>query len=116
MLTDFGKLCRKLRIDNDQVLYDMAEVLGVAPSFLSAVENGKKNVPNGWCETIRERYHLNGTEYGMLVEARDNSKIQVKIDLSKSEGEDRNLAFSFARSFESLSSDQKNKILKILHE
>ena len=43
MTTNFGKFCRKLRIDNDELLYDMAAKLGVSSAFLSKVENGKKN-------------------------------------------------------------------------
>ena len=42
MLTALGKFLRKLRIDNGEILKDMADKLGVTASFLSAVENGKK--------------------------------------------------------------------------
>ena len=43
MLTSFGKFCRKLRINNGELLYDMAEKLDVSSAFLSKVENGKRN-------------------------------------------------------------------------
>lgn len=39
MVTAFGKFLRILR----EILKDMAEKLNVTSSFLSAVENGKKN-------------------------------------------------------------------------
>ena len=42
MLTSLGKFLRKLRIDNNELLKDMAQKLNVSVSFLSAVENGKK--------------------------------------------------------------------------
>ena len=45
MLTSIGKFFRKLRIDEGEILKDMAEKLGVSVSFLSAVENGKKRMP-----------------------------------------------------------------------
>ena len=114
MLTDFGKLCRKLRIDNNQVLHDMAETLGVAPSFLSSVENGKKNVPDGWCEKIKDVYHLTEAAYKELVKAKENAQIQVKINLQNYTSEDRNLVLAFTRSFEDLDEGQKKKILSIL--
>ncbi|KHF28295.1 Helix-turn-helix domain protein [Anoxybacillus sp. BCO1] len=50
MLTEFGRFCRKLRIDNGELLKHMADKLGVTSSYLSAVENGKRNVPQDWVE------------------------------------------------------------------
>ena len=38
MLTSFGKTLRKLRIDNEELLKDMALKLGVTLAYLSAVE------------------------------------------------------------------------------
>ena len=116
MLTSFGKLCKKIRVDNNQVLYDMANVLGVKPSFLSSVENGKKNVPDSWCEIIREEYGLNEKDYESLLEAKELSKTQVKLNLVGRVDEDRALAFSFARTFDGLSGEQKKKIYDILNE
>lgn len=45
MLTGIGKFLRKLRIDNEEILKDMADALGVSSAFLSAVENGRKKMP-----------------------------------------------------------------------
>ena len=116
MLTSFGKLCKKIRVDHNQVLYDMAKVLGVKPSFLSSVENGKKNVPENWCDIIHREYGLSTNEYKELLEAKDISKTQVKLNLVDCVDEDRALAFSFAITFEELSSEQKKKIYDILNE
>ena len=43
MITPFGKYLRKLRIDHDEKLKDMAAKLGVTGSYLSAVEIGKRD-------------------------------------------------------------------------
>ena len=48
MLTNFGKFCRKLRIDKGELLYDMAQRLKVSSAFLSKVENGKAKPPEEW--------------------------------------------------------------------
>ena len=45
MAIKLGKFFRKLRIENGEVLYDMAMKLEVSSSFLSRVENGKKRPP-----------------------------------------------------------------------
>ena len=52
MLTEFGKFLRKIRIDRQELLRDMAGTLGVSVAYLSAVENGKRNVPVSWINKI----------------------------------------------------------------
>lgn len=56
MLTGIGKFLRKLRIDNEEILKDMADALGVSSAFLSAVENGKKKMPDSWIEKLKDIY------------------------------------------------------------
>ncbi|WP_312647588.1 helix-turn-helix domain-containing protein [Aminipila sp.] len=114
MLTDFGKMCRKIRIDADEILATMAERLGVAASFLSAVENGRKNVPVGWCDAITKEYNLSDADGQKLVIAAENSQKQVKIQLENLKSQDRDLVMSFARKFEQLNSKEKSEIYKIL--
>ena len=46
MITNFGKFLRKLRIDNNEFLKDMAARLGVTVAYLSAIEHGKRDVPD----------------------------------------------------------------------
>ena len=46
MLTKFGKELRKIRIENDEILKDMADKLNVTAAYLSAVENGNRKVPD----------------------------------------------------------------------
>ena len=40
--TALGKFLRKIRVDNDERLYDMAKRVEVSSAFLSGVENGRK--------------------------------------------------------------------------
>ncbi|WP_019221821.1 helix-turn-helix domain-containing protein [Bartonella senegalensis] len=58
MVTPFGKILRKLRIDHSERLLDMSKKLGVSIAFLSSVEIGKKSVPVGMEEKIIELYDL----------------------------------------------------------
>ena len=57
-LTELGKFLRKLRIDNGELLKDMAIKLNVTPSFLSMVETGRRNIPKKWEEDIEKIYSL----------------------------------------------------------
>ena len=58
MITSVGKYLRKLRIDNGEILRDMADVLNVSSAFLSAVENGKKKMPTLWLPKLQKNYNL----------------------------------------------------------
>lgn len=51
MATELGKTLRKIRIDRDELLKDMAEKLDMSPSMLSSIENGTRKPPTGFlCE------------------------------------------------------------------
>lgn len=55
MLTRFGKKLRTLPLEKDQRLKDMADELGVTAAYLSAVENGKRSVPDLWIGKLSDR-------------------------------------------------------------
>ncbi|MEW9124114.1 MAG: helix-turn-helix transcriptional regulator, partial [Thermotaleaceae bacterium] len=90
MLTLFGKFCRKLRIDNGELLKDMATTLGVTSSYLSAVENGKRNVPQDWVKKITDLYSLSPEESNELDQAVQSSQNVIKIDFEDFSIEDKN--------------------------
>ena len=54
----FGEFARFLRMQNHQVMGNMAEILNVSVPFLSAVETGKKNVPAKWLPMLVNYYQL----------------------------------------------------------
>lgn len=114
MLTLFGKFCRKLRIDNGELLKDMANKLGVTSSYLSAVENGKRNVPHDWFGTITDNYLLSRDEEIELRNAIEESQLSVKMELKDYSNREKNLIMSFARQFKELDEENKDKIRNIL--
>ena len=65
--TKFGEYMRILRIKHHEVMGDIAKLLGVTLPFLSAVENGRKNVPSEWVEKIVEHYSLKEEEVSALL-------------------------------------------------
>lgn len=112
--TKFGEFVRVLRIKNHEVMGDMAKLLGTSLPFLSAVENGKKNVPNEWVVQIVEHYNLNQSEEDELVEAIEESRVQYKLTPKKAGGIQRKTALAFARSFDEMDDDTAMKILELL--
>lgn len=51
-LTEFGKCIRKLRIDAEITLNDMAAAIGFSPSFVSSVETGCKKISKAYLDTL----------------------------------------------------------------
>ncbi|RNB90145.1 XRE family transcriptional regulator [Brevibacillus nitrificans] len=114
MLTSFGKFCRKLRIDNEELLKDMASKLGVTSSYLSAVENGKRNVPQEWLQVISEIYDLSEQQFSELQKGIEESQTVIKFDLKDFSNEKKDILVAFAREHKRLESNDLEKILKIL--
>lgn len=115
MTNQLGRFLRILRIENQQVLKDMADILGVSSAFLSAVENGKKNMPVSWHEKLRVAYNLSPDQYDALEQAALESQKSISLNLENIPEANRQLAVSFARQFSDLDEETSNKILTILH-
>lgn len=58
MLDRFGKLVRDIRITRSLLLHDMANELGISSSELSAIECGKKPVPDWFIPALNKSYGI----------------------------------------------------------
>lgn len=114
MLTDFGRFLRKLRIDSGEILKDMAEKLNVSASYLSAVEMGKRNIPNQWVDKISELYNLSELEKSSLNDAVDNSAKSITLSFDNISNSQKETAILFAREFENVDTETLEKIQKLL--
>ena len=112
--TKFGEYMRILRIKHHEVMGDIAKLLGVTLPFLSAVENGRKNVPSEWVEKIVEHYSLKEEEVSELLETIEQSKTQMKLDLKSASIFQKTAALQFARSFEDMDEETAKKIMQLL--
>ena len=112
MVTELGKFLRKLRIEKGELLYDMAQTLGVSSAFLSKVENGKKKPPMKWKEIIAQKYNLTEGELHEFSEKFFDAVNTDSIDLSWYQEDDRELMLSFAREFNPLDKRAIKKMLK----
>ena len=114
MLTSIGKFLRKVRIDHEEILKDMAEKLGVSSAFLSAVENGKKKMPEIWFKKLKSIYSFTAEQAEELQKAIIDTNNMVEIELKNASKINKDLAISFAREFDSLDDETSKQILKIL--
>ncbi len=116
MATEVGKYLRKLRIDNEEILKNMADKLKVSSSFLSAIENGKKNMPESMEEKIIIIYNLDDEKIREFRKAVEDSLNSIQMDLKDTSNERKQLAINFARKFDSLDDDLTKQIFEMLKE
>lgn len=115
MLTAFGKVLRKFRIEHQLLLKDMADRLDVTVAFLSAVEVGRKKIPANLISKLKSVYTLDEERVKELVEAAAISNNEVRfVNLDQMKLPDREGVLAFAKNFENLKSDEKEKIISIL--
>ena len=114
MITSLGRFLRKLRIDQGEILKDMADKLGVSVSFLSAVENGKKRMPSTWNTKLCELYQLIPEQTQAFTTAIAETEESLEMDFYGVAAGKRELAVSFARKFSDFDEGQIEAIKRIL--
>lgn len=112
--TPFGEMFRILRIKHHEVLSDASKLLGVTSAYVSSVECGKRPVPEEWAEKIVVHYKLKDKEKNQLLQAIEDSKTIIKINLSESSAARRTVALQFQRSFDEMDDETATKILRII--
>ncbi len=110
--TTLGKFLRKIRIDRDERLYDMARHLGVSSAFLSSVENGHKKASTSLINSIINVYNLDESQQERLKDALSLS--ENRIDISQFSPQKQEATLMFARKFDELTDEQIERIQKIL--
>lgn len=112
---DVGVFLRHLRIDADEVLGEMAANLNMSPSYLSAIENGKRDLPEGFCDLVIQKYKLEGNKAKKLkqLEVETRKKIIIPMDATLSERQ-MDTALMFAKDFSKLNDNQLNNIIAVL--
>lgn len=114
-MTPFGKALRKLRIDRELLLGDMAERLGISASYLSQIETGKKPIPDGFVDKLGNAYSLVGDELRDIRHQAVISTNEFKIQLGLgANAQDKVLADTLATEFARLSPDAKERIAKVI--
>ncbi|UMM63077.1 helix-turn-helix domain-containing protein [Aristophania vespae] len=112
MTTEFGKELKKLRIDHEERLYDMAQKLKKSSAFLSSVELGKKSPPVGFENSIAEIYKLSREATDALFKAADRAR--EAFTLKPTSKTSRDTVGLFARKLGELSEEQMKAIQSLL--
>jgi len=112
MITALGKELRKLRIDREERLLDMAARLDKSAAFISALEVGKKTPPSDFEEIVIKAYGLVSKAAESMRQAADASR--KAFTLQPNNALARDTAGLLARRMNSLSDDQLLEIQEIL--
>lgn len=111
-----SKFLRKLRIDNDEYLKDMASKTGVSIAFLSAVENETKKITESLIQNIITAYNLDEIAQDELRIASMEANKEATIYLANLDQEKIDLTYRFARKIENIDDATLKKLHHILME
>lgn len=110
--TELGKALRKLRIDTDERLLDMAKKIRKSSAFVSAIETGTKSPPSGFEEMIIAAYKLGTEAANNLRSAADHSRKAFTLEPDSVLG--KGTAGLLARRMNTLSEAQLKEIQSII--
>ena len=120
MATDIAKFLRKLRIDSDKSLGDMAEDLNLSAAYLSAIENGRRTVPEEMKDQLFNKYSLSEEqklEFARLV-AKSREKVEIGLKGIQQDilSEYVDTAVMFAHDLSQMNREQLAKIKEFLQK
>jgi transcriptional regulator with XRE-family HTH domain len=110
VLTAFGIELRKLRVEKNKRIFDLAHKLEVSSSSVSAWETGRRDVPPEEVERIGQVLELTKSELDKLKMSAEISRRRVVIEANSPDA--RQLANAVKRRINSLSSDEIRELLQ----
>ncbi len=113
-LTPFGVELRKLRVEKDLRLFDLANHLGVSTAMVSAIETGRKPIPDGFVTRVAQSLQLEIPEIRSLRSAAEQTRKEVRVEHLRPQ--EREMVAAFARNLSDLPPDMLAKIRKALQK
>jgi len=114
-ITEYGMVVRELRDEVDASLRQMADEIGLSPTYISAVEIGEKGITDDLIEKVigflRKR-GLKNKEFARLRAAVDRTRRSV--DVSELNASGRRAVAAFARQWTDLDRNARENFLKQL--
>lgn len=114
MATEFGSTVQRLRQLAGMTLFEVAQKMDISTAFLSAVENGRKRVPEDFVVKLAAALPKAKEKVDQLESLASQARGQVILPLPRATAQDADLATALARKFNSLSPSQKKRIKAIL--
>ena len=99
-MNSFGICMKKIR--KNESLRAMASRIGISPTFLSAMEVGKKSIPIDYADKIRNIYSLDEKTYEELFDSIIETNKCITLETDKMTEEQKKIAMIFARKIDTL--------------
>lgn len=112
-LTMFGQITRKLRVEHDEYLKDMAEHLGVTTAYLSAVERGHRNAPHEWVGRLQKAYDLSFETAEYMKKAVEESRVYNTLDISHLKTDDKRLIKALAERLPAFDEREREQLCRL---
>lgn len=85
-MSPVSKFLRILRIERNENAKAMADKLDISPSYLSAIENGKRTIPSHFQEKIIRIYELSEEKQAAFKKAVEESSTAIKLNFPPPQG------------------------------
>lgn len=116
MVTAFGRELRIIRLDNNELLKDMADKLNISAAYLSSIENGKKRPTADFVDKICAEYDLDNEYIATLKNAYYRTVEEISLSAENMTSQQFDMSLVLARKLNELDSEQIESILKILNK
>jgi transcriptional regulator with XRE-family HTH domain len=114
-MTPFGERLRGLREARGLKLKDMAQELGVTPTYLSALEHGRRSKPNwSFVQRVIHYFNIIWDEADELQRLADNSNPKITVETAGLSAKATELANRLARDIADLSEADLDAHLRLL--
>lgn len=107
-------MTRKLRVEWNERLVDMANQLGVTGGYLSAVERGLRNAPIEWIDVLTTKYELSEEESACFTNALSESRLFNKLDVSHLSFDDKQMIKLLVEKLPSLNQGFKEELTQLM--
>lgn len=97
-LNEIGSFLTNFRSEIGESLRTMASKLDISATYLSAIENNKRNIPADFIEKFVSIYEIDEDTKAKLEKACLLSSSNMKIDISKASVAKKELLYSLANS------------------
>ena len=119
--TNLAKFLKILRVQNDELLGNMADNIGIKPSYLSSIEANRRPLTDELRAKLVESYNLDEEQQQKLdnLVAEANRTVEVNLESVRDESllpEYVDTALLFAKDLSKMSSIELSRIKSLLNE
>ena len=114
VLSPYGKLLRKLRIDNDDSGVLLADKVGVKGVVVSQIERGRCKIPKGFTAKVAELYKLTQEQIDELIKAEEHQLLVVQLALDACDTESYDILVNLSKKIAESSKITKDVLKNIV--